>query len=97
MSSVSLGNRDLIVCESTLYMGTATELFLDTKKTVVSGPQLGHMTNMHTLMLEGIGTTINLNESEELGEGWLSTIFSEWPKFHLLQHLYINAIYVSVV
>ncbi|KAH0504000.1 PRAME family member 25 [Microtus ochrogaster] len=52
------------------------------------------MRNLHTLMLEGIVNTFRVGESEELEEEWMNTFFSQLPKSHYLQHLYVDDIYV---
>ncbi|XP_076419755.1 oogenesin-1-like [Peromyscus maniculatus bairdii] len=60
------------------------------------GPYLGQMRNLHTLVLEGITNTFRMDESQGLEEEWISTLLSQFPKFHCLQHLYINDIYLLV-
>ncbi|XP_038169355.1 oogenesin-1-like [Arvicola amphibius] len=60
------------------------------------GPYLGQMRNLHTLMLEGIENTFRIGEAEELEEELMNTLFSQLPKLHCLQHLYVDDIYVLV-
>ncbi|CAO2614039.1 Oog1 [Lemmus lemmus] len=54
------------------------------------------MRNLHTLMLEGIVNTFRIGECEELEEALMNTLFSQLPKLHCLQHLYVDDIYVLV-
>ncbi|XP_036032033.1 oogenesin-1-like [Onychomys torridus] len=60
------------------------------------GPYLGQMRNLHTLVLEGITNNFRMDESQGLEEEWISTLLSQFPKFHCLQHLYIDDIYLLV-
>lgn len=60
------------------------------------GPYLGQIRNLHTLILKGITNTFRMDESQGLEEEWISTLLSQFPKFHCLQHLYINDIYLLV-
>ncbi|KAL1765463.1 preferentially expressed antigen in melanoma like 6, partial [Sigmodon hispidus] len=57
------------------------------------GPYLGQMRNLHTLVLEGILHTFRGDDSEGLEEKWISTLISQFPKLHCLQHLYVDDTY----
>ncbi|KAK7801830.1 hypothetical protein U0070_023310 [Myodes glareolus] len=60
------------------------------------GSYLGQMRSLHTLMLEGLVSNFRIGEAEELEDELMNTLFSQLPKLHCLQHLYVDDIYVLV-
>ncbi|XP_041498975.1 oogenesin-1-like [Microtus oregoni] len=54
------------------------------------GPYLRQMRNLHTLHLLYIQKDSSISGSEELEEECMNKLVSQLPKFHCLQHLYIN-------
>ncbi|KAM7323984.1 hypothetical protein ACRRTK_016289 [Alexandromys fortis] len=54
------------------------------------GPNLRQMKNLHTLHLLYFVKDSSISGSEELEEECMNKLVSQLPKFHCLQHLYIN-------
>ncbi|KAM7331153.1 hypothetical protein ACRRTK_010342 [Alexandromys fortis] len=54
------------------------------------GPYLRQMQNLHTLRLSYISKDSSISRSQELEEECMNKLVSQLPKFHCLQHLYIN-------
>ena len=54
------------------------------------GPYLRQMRNLHTLHLLYFAKDSSISGSEELEEECMNKLVSQLPKFHCLQHLYIN-------
>lgn len=54
------------------------------------GPYLRQMQNLHTLRLADIQKDSSISGFQELEEECMNKLVSQLPKFHCLQHLYIN-------